>query len=226
MYLGDPNAPGPFKRLTRAAGVTSPPSPQGNGTSTVPPHGAMTVARVAAAHTAPRQLSNATTERTMGRRAAQSTQHELSQPNGNRSLESRGAVLQHIAGSTFLSQVCATDFGLRFSALDLQAYRDRLLEQAGDPDDPLLMMAIEQLALCHFRLGKLQGQSACAQTTDAAVKLNAAAAKLMAEFRKLLLAVREYRAPSRPQQVTLVRQQNLAAGDQQVALVEAPIASP
>ena len=41
--------------------------------------------------------------------------------------------------------------------------------------------------------------------------LNAAATKLTAEIRRLCLAVREYRAPITPKNVTVVRQQNVAA---------------
>jgi hypothetical protein len=51
-----------------------------------------------------------------------------------------------------------------------------------------------------------------------------AATKLMAEFRRTSLALKEYRGPSLPRQVTLVQQQNLAAGDQQVALIDGTVA--
>jgi hypothetical protein len=46
----------------------------------------------------------------------------------------------------------------------------------------------------------------------------------MSEFRKSSLALRDYRSPTVPKQVTVVKQQNLAAGNQQVALVEADAA--
>jgi hypothetical protein len=50
--------------------------------------------------------------------------------------------------------------------------------------------------------------------------LNTAATKLTSEFRRLCLAVREFRAPVVPKSVTLVKQQNVAGGDQQIALVD------
>ncbi len=224
MYLGDRNAPGPFERLQRATAAMPSQSPPENGIAAVqPPPREATVTHVAAASGTPRQVGRQSTDLTATSKARQS---ELLQLTDNGSPHGGGAVLQNMAGATFLRHICAADFTRRISPADFQAFRDSLLKEAGDPKDPLARMAIEQLAWCHFRIGQLQGQSSTAQNPDTAVKLNAAAAKLMSEFRKLLLAVREYRAPSRPQQLTVVRQQNVAAGDQQVALVEAPVATP
>ena len=56
--------------------------------------------------------------------------------------------------------------------------------------------------------------------------LNGAASKLTAEFRRLCLAVKEYRSPTVPKSVTVVRQQNLAGGDQRIALVDQRPAGP
>ncbi len=65
-----------------------------------------------------------------------------------------------------------------------------------------------------------------ATTTEAAALYNAAAARLMAEFRKTSLALREYRTPVLQKQITVVKQQNLAAGDQQIAYLDGQAARP
>jgi hypothetical protein len=51
--------------------------------------------------------------------------------------------------------------------------------------------------------------------------LNNSAIKLMAEFRRSTLALRDFQTPPAVKHVTVVKQQNVAAGDQQVALIEA-----
>ena len=47
-----------------------------------------------------------------------------------------------------------------------------------------------------------------------------ATARLTTEFRRSALALKTYRAPAPAAHLTVVRQQNVAVGDQQVALVE------
>jgi hypothetical protein len=87
-------------------------------------------------------------------------------------------------------------------------------------------MLIQQLLLAHHRIGDLQVQAAKATTTEAAALYSAAAARLMAEFRKTSMALREYRTPVLQKQITVVKQQNLAAGDQQIAYLDGQAARP
>jgi hypothetical protein len=99
-----------------------------------------------------------------------------------------------------------------------QAYRDRLLQDFGDVTDPVVEMMVEQLALAHLNIGRLHVRAANAASVDEAKAYNAAAARLMGEFRRTSLALKAYRVPASPRNVTVV-QQNLARGDQQIALV-------
>ena len=99
-------------------------------------------------------------------------------------------------------------------------YRDELLRASGSPTDPLEVMMLEQAAVAHHRILNLHAQAAGVESAEMIEVLNTAATKLTAEFRRLCLAVREFRAPIVPKSVTLVKQQNLSAGNQQVALID------
>ncbi len=101
-----------------------------------------------------------------------------------------------------------------------KVYLDELLKASGAPTDPLEKMLVEQITVAHHRILALHAQAAQAESPEMIEVLNAAATKLAAEMRRLCLALREYRSPITPKNVTVVKQQNLAAGDQQIALVD------
>jgi hypothetical protein len=104
-------------------------------------------------------------------------------------------------------------------------YRHNTLAKAGDPSDPLERMMIEQLLWMHQRIGDLHLDAARAAVPELINALNGAVTKLAAEFRKSVLALRQYRHPMPPpQQLTLIKQQNVAAGDQQIAMVDSAAA--
>jgi hypothetical protein len=99
-------------------------------------------------------------------------------------------------------------------------YRDQLLRDSGQPTDAIEVMLIEQLMWAHHRIGDLHVQASTASSPETFEIYSAAGVRLMAEFRKTSLALREYRSPITPKNVTLVRQQNLAAGNQEIALLD------
>ena len=107
-----------------------------------------------------------------------------------------------------------------------EEYLHAILRNAGSPSDPIERMLIEQITLAYHNIARLHMAAAYAETLDHAEVYNAAAARLLGEFRRTVLALRDYRCPMAPKQVTLVQQQNLAAGDQQVAFVEGGAARP
>jgi hypothetical protein len=104
-----------------------------------------------------------------------------------------------------------------FTAFELKAYRDQVVGAAADPVEKMM---VEQLLWAHHRLGHLHGAAIRATTIETAEAYNAAAVRLMAECRKMSLALREYRTPLIPRNVTVVKQQNLTAGDQQIAYID------
>ena len=103
-----------------------------------------------------------------------------------------------------------------------QFYRNKMLIEAGNSNDPLETMLIEQLMMAHQTIGSLYVRAAESNDPAAINLFTSGAARLMAESRKALMAIREYRTPSGPQQLTIVKQQNLAGGNQQVAYLEKP----
>ncbi len=100
-----------------------------------------------------------------------------------------------------------------------QTYLETLRTDANVRKDPIEQMIVEQIVLAYHNIGRLHVKAAAAQSVAQAECYNSAATRLLAEFRRLVLALREYRSPLIARQVTLVGQQNNAAGDQQIAFV-------
>lgn len=79
-----------------------------------------------------------------------------------------------------------------------QKFREAILKDLGDPQDPMERMVIDQLCWLHFRAGQILVASADSKLpADQAAVLTAAATRVIAEFRKSVLALREYRSPRR-----------------------------
>jgi hypothetical protein len=80
-----------------------------------------------------------------------------------------------------------------FEGRAYKVYLERLLEDAGNPRDPIERMMLEQLALAHFRIGQLHVSAGHARSTEAAKIYNSGAARLLGEFRRTALALRVYK---------------------------------
>ena len=135
-------------------------------------------------------------------------------------------VIQEVSGAAVLATCAGKVVENAFDSNAFNVYRANVLEAAGQPTDPIEMMIIEQLLWAHHRIGILQTEAVCAKTVEAAILYNTAAARLMAEFRKSSLALREYRTPVVQKNITVVKQQNVAAGDQQIAYLDGNSAVP
>jgi len=99
-------------------------------------------------------------------------------------------------------------------------YLGDLFQEAGSPTDPIERMLLEQIALAHHNIGRLQMESANAEMIASAKIYSDSAVRLMGEFRRTVLALKQYRATTPGQNLTLVQQQNVAE-NQQVAYVAA-----
>ena len=100
-------------------------------------------------------------------------------------------------------------------------YLNQLLQDAGNPTDPIERMLLEQLALAHYRIAELHVQVEQSRTAEEVKVYSTAAVRLTGEFRRLALALRQYRQPLLPKRtVAFIKQQNVAAGDQQVAYLD------
>jgi hypothetical protein len=113
------------------------------------------------------------------------------QTAGHRPPEQQAA----IARQAILPAALASSIGLDryIQATGYRRYLDDLLKDAGSPTDPVEVMLIEQLAVCHLRAAQLQGQAGQAESLAAIELYNAAAARLTAEFRKTALVLKQYR---------------------------------
>jgi hypothetical protein len=134
--------------------------------------------------------------------------------------QAQARAIEETSAAAVLATCLGKTFGTVFNSNAFKAYRDKMLEAAGHPTDPIEVMMVEQLLWAHHRVGDLHAQAAVATTMEAADMYSGAAVRLMAEYRKTSLALKEYRTPPAPKTVTVVQQQNLAAGDQQVAYIE------
>ena len=99
-----------------------------------------------------------------------------------------------------------------------RAYRDGLLKDAGSPTDPVEIMLIEQLTLAHHRVAQLHAQAEKAKSADELKVYLVAAVRLTGELRRLALALKQYRQPTK-RQFTVVKQQNIGQ-NQQVAYLD------
>ena len=133
----------------------------------------------------------------------------------------RGAlIVKELTGSATLATLVGKNLQGAVPPSAYKTYRDQLLRDSGQPNDAIEVMLIEQLMWAHHRIGDLHVQASTASSPETTVIYSTAAAKLMAEFRRTSLALREYRSPFSPKNITLVRQQNLSAGNQKIALVD------
>jgi hypothetical protein len=74
-------------------------------------------------------------------------------------------------------------------------YVSDVLQEAGNPKDPIERMMVEQLVLAHHNIGRLQVQAALSKGAAEAEMYNTAAVRLMGEFRKTTLALKACRMP-------------------------------
>ena len=126
--------------------------------------------------------------------------------------------LKHKTGASYL-YAAASLVGTKFSPESFAVYLDQLLEEAGHPTDPIERMLIEQIAMAHHNIGRLHVKTSTAETHDQVKVYSNAASGLLGEFRRVVLALKNYREPTPSKNFMLVKQQNVAQ-NQQVAFVD------
>jgi hypothetical protein len=72
-------------------------------------------------------------------------------------------------------------------------YLDDLMRDAGDPRDPVEIMLLEQMNVCHLRAIQLQSQAAQAKGNEVFERYSTAAVRLATEVRKIALTLSTYR---------------------------------
>jgi hypothetical protein len=129
------------------------------------------------------------------------------------------AVVRDLSAAAVLGTICAKTLKGTVRPTGYLLFREEFLRASGSPTDPVEVMMLEQLMWAHHRLGDLQAQASDANTPELIEVLNVAVTRVMGEFRRTSLALKEFRTPVVPKQITLVKQQNVA-GTQQVAFVD------
>ncbi len=128
-------------------------------------------------------------------------------------------VLAHQSAAIYVSSSAYGTIRKSYSPQIFTIYLAKLLEDCGDPEDPIARMLIEQLALAHHIIGRLYIRAAESQDAQRAAVYDKAAARLLGELRRLALALKEYRTPPSARPQLVIRQQNVA-GSQQIAYVD------
>ena len=93
----------------------------------------------------------------------------------------------------FIAASMAVALGFK-DQIDPRAWRlylDQILQDAGQPTDPIKIMLLEQAAICHLQSLQLQGEAKLADDTSEAEICHAAAARYTAELRKIALTLKQ-----------------------------------
>ena len=102
--------------------------------------------------------------------------------------------LREVSAAGYLHWAVSTSLSHDLNPAAFKLFRDRLLQDADNPTDPIEVMLIEQLALAHFNIGRLQVRSCGAASPQLQVAYSDAATRLLGEFRRCTLALEDLRA--------------------------------
>jgi len=102
--------------------------------------------------------------------------------------------LKNVTSAAYFYVAVANSLTDKMGTDVFQAYRDQLLHDSGNPSDPIEIMLVEQLALAHFNIGRLQTKSCSVENSKLAIAYAEAATRLFAEFRRSALALEDFRA--------------------------------
>ena len=96
-------------------------------------------------------------------------------------------------GITPTALAMVLDMENMIGAAGCRVYLDDLVKDSGNPVDPVEIMLLEQLAMCHQYSIQMQALSKKAEGVEAIELYLSGAARLSGEFRKTALALKEYR---------------------------------
>ena len=96
-------------------------------------------------------------------------------------------------GITPTALAMVLDMENMIGASGCRVYLDDLVRESGNPSDPVEIMLLEQMAICHQYSIQMQALSKKAEGIEAIELYLSGAARLSGEFRKTALAVKDYR---------------------------------
>ena len=126
-----------------------------------------------------------------------------------------------IAGVSQFESMSSSTLSTVSAASHIRAF-EQIRVDAGVAGDPMAQLLADSAVLSHIQAARLMSL-ASSQPPEVADVYHKASARYLSETRKQVLALREYRSPVVSKQVTVVQQQNVAHGDQQVACLTANV---
>ena len=96
-------------------------------------------------------------------------------------------------GITPTALAMVLDMENMIGAAGCRVYLDEMIQESGNPSDPVEIMLLEQLTMCHQYSIQMQALSKKAEGIEAIELYMSGAARLSSEFRKTALALKEYR---------------------------------
>src|SRR5262245_29994758 len=99
--------------------------------------------------------------------------------------------LRHRTAACYLFGLVAPAISAHISPGAHIEYVDELLEAAGDPQDPLERMMLEQVLMAHHAIGRLHLQAAQTIKPEVAKVYLDGVARLLGEFRRSVLAIQK-----------------------------------
>jgi hypothetical protein len=120
-----------------------------------------------------------------------------SAPSTNSEMHKRAPAEQAEAMDySLMPSMMASALGLDkyFNAQCCRAYLDKILQECGNPSDPVEVMVLKHLVLANFRAAQLQGDAANTKSLEGQRMLNCAGVKFLSEFRSLVQTLVNYRA--------------------------------
>ena len=96
-------------------------------------------------------------------------------------------------GITPTALAMVLDMENMIGAAGCRVYLDEMIQESGNPSDPVEIMLLEQLTMCHQYSIQMQALSKKAEGIEAIELYMSGAARLSGEFRKTALALKESR---------------------------------
>lgn len=101
--------------------------------------------------------------------------------------------LRDRAFAAFMSAAIDKDLAARLPIMSFEGYHVRLLQDLGNPSDPIVRMLAEQIVVTHFQFLGLHVRMAHSKTPAEIGVLGTTASHLMAEFRRSSAALQQMR---------------------------------
>jgi hypothetical protein len=137
-----------------------------------------------------------------------------------------GDKIRQLAAASCLEVTCGDPWKELVGERSFVGQHDQIIRDSGRPTDPVEIMLLEQIHVVFHHCLVLQRRMMTTDSLDGVKIYGSAVSSLLAEFRRLTGALQNYRSPRPKKQFVVVKQQNLAGGNPQIALVDGTQTAP